>query len=100
MWKCCGVWGLVLTTFNANNKLTSNVPSCPDCTIGDHVHIAPGVTLSGDVSVGACSHLGTGATVIQGVSIGSGCLVAAGAVVTKDIADGEKVRGVPARKFA
>ncbi|MEI7818263.1 MAG: acetyltransferase [Desulfuromonadales bacterium] len=71
-----------------------------DCIIGDHVHISPGVTISGGVTVGACSHIGTGASVIQGISIGNGCLVAAGAVVTKDISDGEKVRGVPAREFA
>ncbi|HIJ94495.1 MAG TPA: acetyltransferase [Desulfuromonadales bacterium] len=71
-----------------------------DCIIGDHVHIAPGVTMSGGVTVGTCSHIGTGATVIQGLSIGNGCLVAAGAVVTKNIIDGAMVRGVPAREFA
>ena len=70
-----------------------------DCTIGSHVHIAPGVTLSGGVTVGACSHIGTGATLIQGVSVGTGCLVAAGAVVVKDISAGVMVRGVPAREF-
>jgi UDP-perosamine 4-acetyltransferase len=71
-----------------------------DCIIDNHVHISPGVTLSGGVAVGVCSHIGTGATVIQGISISNGCLVAAGAVVTKDISDGTKVRGVPAREFA
>ncbi len=71
-----------------------------DCIIGDHAHISPGVTMSGGVTVGECSHVGTGATVIQGLSIGTGCLIAAGAVVTKDIFDGAKVRGVPAREFA
>lgn len=70
-----------------------------DCTIGDHVHIAPGVIFSGCVKIGTGSHIGTGATVIQGVSIGIGCLVAAGAVVIKDIANGVMVRGVPAREF-
>lgn len=70
-----------------------------DCIISDHVHIAPGVTMSGGVKVGKMTHIGTGATMIQGISIGSGCLVAAGAVVTKDIADGAMVRGVPAREF-
>lgn len=69
-----------------------------DCVIGDHVHISPGVTLSGGVTIGACSHIGTGATVIQGITIGSGCLVAAGAVVIKDIYDGAIVRGIPARE--
>jgi sugar O-acyltransferase (sialic acid O-acetyltransferase NeuD family) len=71
-----------------------------DCIICNHVHIAPGVTLSGGVSVGECSHIGTGATLIQGISIGRDCIVAAGAVVTKNIADGTMVRGVPAREFA
>lgn len=70
-----------------------------DCIIGDHVHISPGVTLSGGVNIGAGSHIGTGATLIQGISIGRGCLVAAGAVVIKDIADGASVRGVPAREI-
>lgn len=70
-----------------------------DCIIGDHVHISPGVTLSGGVDVGAGSHIGTGATLIQGISIGCGCLVAAGAVVVKDISGGVMVRGVPAREF-
>jgi sugar O-acyltransferase (sialic acid O-acetyltransferase NeuD family) len=70
-----------------------------DCIIGDHVHVAPGVTMSGGLQVGRGSHIGTGATVIQGITIGSGCLIAAGAVVTKDIADGLKVRGIPAREL-
>lgn len=70
-----------------------------DCIIGDHVHIAPGVTLSGGVSVGAGSHIGTGATLIQGVSVGCDCLVAAGAVVINNVADSSMVRGVPAREF-
>lgn len=84
----------------ANSIINTRASVDHDCIIGDHVHISPGVTFSGGVTVGACSHIGTGATVIQGISIGSGCLVAAGAVVTKDIADGAKVRGVPAREFA
>lgn len=67
-----------------------------DCVIGNHVHIAPGVTLSGTVHVGDRAHIGTGASVIQGVRIGAGSLVAAGAVVIRDIPPGAMVRGVPA----
>jgi sugar O-acyltransferase (sialic acid O-acetyltransferase NeuD family) len=37
-----------------------------DCHVGAHVHLAPGVTLSGDVKVDEGVHIGTGATVIQG----------------------------------
>lgn len=82
-----------------NSIINTRVAVDHDCIIGEHAHIAPGVTMSGGVTVGACSHIGTAATVIQGISIGKGCLIAAGAVVTKDIADGAKVRGVPAREF-
>lgn len=67
-----------------------------DCRIGDHVHLAPGVTLSGAVTVGDAAHIGTGATVIQGVTIGGGALIAAGAVVIKDIPAGAVAVGVPA----
>ena len=71
-----------------------------DCIVGNHVHIAPGATLSGGISVGEATHIGTGATVIQGINIGSNAVVAAGAVVVKDVHARTKVRGVPAREFA
>jgi sugar O-acyltransferase (sialic acid O-acetyltransferase NeuD family) len=67
-----------------------------DCLIAAHVHIAPGVTLSGNVQVGTSSHVGTGASVIQGVKIGVESVVGAGAVVLRDVSDRAKVVGVPA----
>ncbi len=69
-----------------------------DCHIQDHTHIAPGVTLSGEVQVGAGSHIGTGAVVIQGIKIGKNVVVGAGAVVVRDVPDGLTVMGVPARE--
>ena len=68
-----------------------------DCIIGSHVHIAPGVSMSGFVTIGQSTHIGTGASVANGVHIGSGCLVGAGAVVVCDVPDGGFVVGVPAR---
>lgn len=68
-----------------------------DGNIGSHVHIAPGVTISGGVQVGDGSHIGTGATIIQGVTIGERALVGAGAVVIRDVAAGCKAVGVPAK---
>lgn len=88
------------THIGINSIVNTRASVDHDCIISDHVHVSPGVTLSGGVTVGAGSHIGTGATLIQGISVGSGCLVAAGAVVTKDIADSAKVRGVPAREFS
>lgn len=70
-----------------------------DCVIGSHVHLAPGVTLCGNVEVGEGSHIGAGATVIQGVRIGCNCMVAAGAVVIRDIPDGVTVAGLPAKEM-
>ena len=62
-----------------------------DCVLGDCVHLAPGVTLSGSVTVGELSHLGTGAAAIQGIRIGRRCLVGAGAVVVGDLGDDSRV---------
>jgi acetyltransferase EpsM len=68
-----------------------------DCILGDGVHIAPGVHLAGHVTVGSGTHIGIGASVIGGISIGNGCLIAAGAVVIRDVPDGQRVAGIPAR---
>lgn len=70
-----------------------------DCIIGDHVHIAPGVTISGGVRVGNGVHIGTGAIVIQGINIADGSLVGAGSLVLKDVPNNTKVKGVPAREI-
>jgi len=71
-----------------------------DSHIGDHCHLAPGVTLSGQVSVGEGTHLGTGAVVIQGVQIGNHCVVGAGSLVLRDIPDGVTAYGSPAKGVA
>ena len=83
----------------ANSIVNTGAQVDHDCRIGAHVHLSPGVTLSGTVTVGDGTHLGTAATVLQGLRIGRGCLVAAGSVVTADLADGERVAGVPARRM-
>jgi len=61
-----------------------------DCVIGDFVHIAPGVTLSGGVKVGDETHIGTGAKVTQYLTIGKKCTIGAGQTIRHDIADGQK----------
>ncbi|MDZ4224802.1 MAG: NeuD/PglB/VioB family sugar acetyltransferase, partial [bacterium] len=68
-----------------------------DCIIGHHIHIAPGVTLSGGVKIGTSAHIGAGAVIIQGVSVGEDAVVAAGAVVVRDVPPRVVVKGVPAK---
>jgi UDP-perosamine 4-acetyltransferase len=69
-----------------------------DCIIGAHVHVAPGVTISGEVRIEDDAHIGTGATLIQGIRIGSGSIVGAGSVVVRNVSQGVTVYGVPARE--
>jgi sugar O-acyltransferase (sialic acid O-acetyltransferase NeuD family) len=70
-----------------------------DCRIGTHTHVGPGVRLAGMVTVGERAHVGIGAVAIEGIRIGSGALVAAGAVVVRDVPEGGRVAGVPAREM-
>lgn len=61
-----------------------------DCVIGDFVHIAPGVTLSGGIEVGDETHIGTGANIIQYIKIGKRCMIGAGTTVRHNMADGTR----------
>jgi sugar O-acyltransferase (sialic acid O-acetyltransferase NeuD family) len=65
--------------------------------IGDHVHIAPGAHLGGEVRIGAGSLVGIGSTVMPGRYVGAHCIVGAGALVQRDLPDGSTAIGVPAR---
>jgi UDP-perosamine 4-acetyltransferase len=85
------------TVVGKNSILNTNASVDHDCLIANHVHIAPGATLSGGIRVGESTIIGAGAVVIQGIEIGSQCVVAAGAVVIHDVAAHTRVAGVPAR---
>lgn len=75
------------------------------CTVGHESRIGsgavinPGANISGGVSIGRGVLVGTGAQVLQYLKIGDGATVGAGAVVTHDVAAGETVAGIPARKM-
>lgn len=84
------------TRIKEDSIINTNASVDHDCLIGAHVHIAPGVTLSGGVTVGEGSHIGTGASVMQGIEIGANVIVGAGAVVIDNIETGKTICGVPA----
>jgi sugar O-acyltransferase (sialic acid O-acetyltransferase NeuD family) len=79
--------------------LNSNSTVEHDCRLGDNVHIAPGVTLSGAVDLGDRCMVGTGANIIQGVRVAAGCVIGAGATVVKDLVEPGTYVGNPARKL-
>lgn len=92
--------GAVLQTgvkVGSNSIVNTRASLDHDCILEDHVHIAPGVTLSGNVHIGQNSHIGTGAVIIQNIRIGSNSLIAAGAVVVENVLDGAVIKGVPGR---
>lgn len=88
-----GVVVQVEAQIGANSIVNTRASIDHDCTIGEHCHIAPGVTISGGVSVGASTHIGTGAVVIQNIRIGAECLVGAGAVLRHDLPEKARFTG-------
>ncbi|MGH1354055.1 MAG: acetyltransferase [Thalassovita sp.] len=70
-----------------------------DCVLSDGVHISPGARLGGGVFVGARTWIGIGAVVREYKSIGGDAMIGAGAAVTRDVANGARMGGVPAKEF-
>jgi sugar O-acyltransferase (sialic acid O-acetyltransferase NeuD family) len=70
-----------------------------DCIIGDFCHIAPRVTICGNVRVGEGTLIGAGATIIPGVNIGKWTIIGAGTVVIQDVPDYATVVGNPGKKI-
>lgn len=68
-----------------------------ECEIGENAHIAPGAVLGGATRVGRDTLVGIGTRTLPGMKIGAACIVGAGSVVVREVPNGAKVRGVPAR---
>lgn len=71
-----------------------------ECVLGENVHIAPGAVLGGNVRIGSDTLIGIGARIIPGVTIGEGCTIGAGTVVIRNVPNGSRVAGCPARVLA
>ena len=75
-----------------------------DTVLEEHVTLAPGATIAGNVHVERLCWIGANATVLQGSNlerrrIGRGTIVGAGAVVTQDCDPNAVYVGVPARRI-
>jgi UDP-perosamine 4-acetyltransferase len=82
----------------ANSVINTGAIVEHDCTVGDHVFVAPGAVLAGGVRVGDQAFIGMGAMVLPGISIGQAAVVGAGALVTKSVPTAATVVGMPARQ--
>jgi len=69
-----------------------------DCLIGSFCHIAPSVSLMGNVHVGSLTMIGASTVVNPNLRIGSRVVVGAGSVVVKNLEGRSSYRGVPAKK--
>ena len=101
-------------------KISSHSFVCEGVTIEDDVFVGHGVMFINDKNPRATADgrlqteadwtvvptlvkrgasIGSGAAILCGVTIGEKAMIGAGAVVTRDVAPGETVAGVPARRL-
>lgn len=85
------------TTIGNFVKLNTNANIMHDNTIGDFATIAPNSVLLGYVKVERLAYIGANSTILPYLSIGESSTVGAGAVVTRNVGNGIKVKGVPAK---
>ena len=85
-------------TVGDNSIINTKASVDHDTVIGSHVHIAPGVTLCGNVRIENCVHIGSGATIIQNIQICQDSTVGAGSLVIRNISANSLVFGVPAKE--
>jgi len=69
-----------------------------DSRVGAYTSVMPGAVVAGDVTLGEGVLVGAGAVVLEGRLVADGASIGAGAVVVDDVAAGETVLGVPARR--
>ena len=104
---CCDIGpGSILlgnVTLTAGITVGSHVVMMPGVTlthddvVEDFATLAAGVSLGGGVWVGRAAYLGMNCCVREGIRVGVGSRVGMGAAVLADVPDGEIWAGVPAR---
>lgn len=105
--SCCDVGpGSILlgnVTLTTGITVGSHVVMMPGVTVThddvveDFATLAAGVSLGGGVRIGRAAYLGMNSSVREGTRVGAGSRVGMGAAVLGDVPDGETWAGVPAR---
>ncbi len=67
--------------------------------IGSFVSLLPGSNLASHIVMGDRTVVGMAAAIVDHTRVGADATVAAGAVVLGEVLDGERVQGVPARRY-
>lgn len=94
---------LAHTALTADVSLGAHVVVMPGCTlthddvVEDFVTLTGGVSLAGTVHVREAAYVGMNASIREGLTIGAGSVVGMGAVITDNVPPGETWAGVPAR---
>lgn len=94
---CAGAVANCCTVIGTNVILNTGCTVDHDNSIGDHVHIAPGVQLGGEVVLGDRVLVGIGATVMPRRRVGAWTVVGAGALVHTDLPESITAAGIPTR---
>lgn len=91
---------------SADVTIGARVDIGPRVYIGTGSHVidaagdrAAGQGVSSPIAIGDGAWIGAGAMILPGVTIGGMAVIGAGALVTKDVASGDVVAGVPAKRL-
>ncbi|MFW6282349.1 MAG: NeuD/PglB/VioB family sugar acetyltransferase, partial [bacterium] len=80
-----------------NIILGINATVSHDSIIDSHVHISPGVHVTGECKIEECVDIGTGAVILPRKKVKQNSIIGAGAVVNKDIKENVTAVGIPVK---